>query len=113
MNVAVDVGHGFTKACSERQRLFFPSLIAQAPAGVDLGEYAANETTQIDRVAYLVGDAARRHATPLWSRDKATDADTLRLVLVAAARLGATGPVTVATGLKPTRLERDHPDYRA
>ncbi|MCY0865645.1 MAG: ParM/StbA family protein [Sulfobacillus sp.] len=99
MKIAIDVGHGFTKAVSERQRVFFPSLIAPAPTGVDLGEYAANETVRIDGSDYLVGDAARRHATPLWSRDKAADQDTLRLVLVAAARLGATGPVTVATGL--------------
>jgi len=99
VKVAVDVGHGFTKAVGERQRVLFPSLIAQAPVGVDLGEYAPNETILIDNVAYRVGEAARRHATPLWSRDKAADRETLRLMLVAAARLGAMGPVTLATGL--------------
>ncbi len=99
MKVAVDVGHGFTKGVGDRQRVMFPSLIARAPVGVDLGEYAPNETIRLDHEAYLVGEAARRHAPPLWSRDKAADDDTLRLLLVAAARLGAVGPVTLATGL--------------
>jgi hypothetical protein len=99
MKVAVDVGHGFTKGIADRQRVMFPSLIARAPGGVDLGEYAPDETVRLDTEAYLVGEAARRHATPLWSRDKAADLNTLRLLLVAAARLGAVGPVTLATGL--------------
>jgi len=99
VKVAVDVGHGFTKAIRERQRGVFPSLIVPVPRGVDLGEYAPNETILIDNVAYLVGEAARQHAAPLWSRDKAADPDTLRVLLVAAARLGAMGPVTLATGL--------------
>ena len=54
---------------------------------------------QIDGQPYLVGESARKHASPLWSRDKATDPDTLRLILVAAAQLGANGPVALATGL--------------
>ncbi len=98
--IAVDAGHGFTKALSaDGLRQIFPSLICPAPATVDLGEFVPSHTVAIDGVPYLVGEAARKHATPLWSRDKAADPDTLQLVLVAAAQLGAMGPVALATGL--------------
>lgn len=98
--LAIDAGHGWIKALAgDGQRVIFPSLICPAPAAVDLGEYARSETVLIDGIPHLVGDPARRHATPLWSRDKAADPDTLRLILVVAARLGAVGPVTLATGL--------------
>jgi plasmid segregation protein ParM len=77
----------------------FPSLIAPAPMAVDLGEFAQSSVMLIGGVPYLVGESARKIATPLWSRDKATDPDTLRLVLVAAAQLGAIGGIKLATGL--------------
>lgn len=99
-NIAVDIGHGFTKAISESgERVIFPSLIAHAPAGVDLGEFGTSDAVEIGGVSFVVGEEARQFATPLWSRDKANDADTLRLSLVAAAKLGASGPVALATGL--------------
>lgn len=99
-NIAVDVGHGYVKALSDTgERALFPSLLCPAPTTVDLGEFARSETVIIDGQSFLVGEAARKHATALWSRDKAGDADTLRLVLVAAARLGTAGPVQLATGL--------------
>lgn len=100
MNLAIDAGHGYVKALSARgSRRFFPALIHPAPASVDLGAFGQTATTVVDGHAYLVGDAARRVATPLWSRDKAVDDDTLRLIVVAAAELGASGPVRLATGL--------------
>ncbi len=100
LRIAIDAGHGYTKALSASgRRTLFPSLICPAPATVDLGEFARREVVTIDGTPYLVGDAARRHATPLWSREKATDPDTLRLILIAAAQLGANGPVAFATGL--------------
>ncbi len=100
MKIAVDAGHGYVKALGgEGQRTLFPSLIAPVPPAVDLGDFGRAETVLIDSIPYLVGDAARNHATPLWSKEKAADADTLRLILVAAAQLGAVGPVTLATGL--------------
>ena len=97
--IAIDAGHGFTKALADDAQMIFPSLICPAPATVDLGEFVQSHTVAIDGVPYLVGEAARKHATPLWSRDKAADPHTLRLVLVAAAQLGAMGPVALATGL--------------
>lgn len=98
--LAVDAGHGYTKALSHSgARVLFPSLIAPAPASVDLGEFGQSDSVQIDGVSYLVGESARTHATSLWSRDKAADPDTLRLILVAAAQLGAVGPVALVTGL--------------
>ena len=98
--IAVDVGHGYVKALSETgERVLFSSLIAPAPAAVDLGEFGNRESVFIDEKPYVVGDAARPYATPLWSRDKATDSDTLRMVLIAAAQLGGVGPVALATGL--------------
>ena len=99
VSIAIDAGHGYTKALSATAQTIFPSLICPAPASVDLGDYAHSQAIQIDGTATLVGESARAHATPLWSRDKATDPDTLRLILVAAAELGATGPVALATGL--------------
>lgn len=100
MMIAIDAGHGYTKGLSTRgARTVFPSLIAPAPAGMDLGEYASGDPVKIDGRSFLVGESARSHATPLWSREKATDADTLRLILVAATQLGAVGPVSLATGL--------------
>ncbi|NMP24360.1 ParM/StbA family protein [Sulfobacillus harzensis] len=100
IKVAIDAGHGYTKALVESgERVLFPSLIAQAPQGVDLGEFGQSDTVRIDGQPFLVGESARLHAPPLWSRDKAADPDTLRLILVAAAQLGAVGPVALATGL--------------
>lgn len=97
--IAIDAGHGYTKALSATAQTIFSSLICPAPASVDLGDYAHSQAIFVDGTAYLVGESARAHATPLWSRDKATDPDTLRLILVAAAQLGANGPVALATGL--------------
>lgn len=98
--IAVDAGHGFTKAlAASGTQTIFRSLIGPAPTSVDLGEYAQAKAVEIDGAPYLVGDAARKHAAPLWSRDKAADPDTLRLILVAAAQVAAVGPVQLATGL--------------
>ncbi|MDA8194678.1 MAG: ParM/StbA family protein [Thermaerobacter sp.] len=98
--IAVDAGHGYVKALrATGERLMFPSLIASAPPTVDLGHFADPETVQIDHDRFVVGEPARAYATPLWSRQKAADEDTLRLILVAAAQLGAVGPVQLATGL--------------
>ena len=100
MLLAIDPGHEYVKALSSRgERAFFPSLIHPAPQTVDLGGFGRRTVTTIDDVPYVVGEAARRVASPLWSRDKAVDEDTLRLILIAAAELGASGPVRLATDL--------------
>lgn len=100
MMVAVDAGHGYVKGVSSRgQRVLMPSLIAPAPEMVDLGGLARSAITTIGSTAYVVGEAARQTATPLWSHDKAADDETLNLILVAAAQLGASGPTRLATGL--------------
>lgn len=100
MQLAIDAGHGYVKALSLRgERQLFPALIHPAPVMVDLGSFGQDPVTRIDDTAYWVGQAAKRLAAPLWSRDKAVDEDTLRLILVAAAQLGAVGPVRLATGL--------------
>lgn len=100
MLCAIDVGHGYTKALSTHGgRFLFPSLICPLPARVDLGEFGQADVVTIDNQPFLVGDAARPHAIPLWTRHKATDIDTLRLMVIAVAQLGAVGPVGLATGL--------------
>lgn len=100
MMIAIDAGHGYVKGLSARGgRVLFPSLIAPAPVTVDLGSYGGATVTRIDGQSYVVGEAARKWATPLWSRDKAVDDETMRLMLVAAAELGASGPIRLATGL--------------
>lgn len=100
VNVAVDCGHGYTKALSQAGgRIIFPSLICPPPSRVDLGDFGQSAMVTIDGQPFLVGEPARRHATPLWSREKAADPETLRLILVAAAKLGVAGPFQLATGL--------------
>jgi len=98
--IAIDAGHGYVKSlAASGASSIFPSLICPAPSTLDLGEFGQSKPIQIDGQPYLVGESARKHASPLWSRDKATDPDTLRLILVAAAQLGANGPIALATGL--------------
>jgi len=98
--IAIDAGHGYVKGLDgQGQRVLFPSLIAIQPPTVDLGDLAQSQAIRIDDTAYLVGDSARSHATPLWSKNKSADPDTLRLLLIAAAKLGAMGPVDLVTGL--------------
>lgn len=99
--VGIDAGHGWTKALAlNGSRALFPSLICLAPATVDLGTFGPQSTPIIiNGQNFLVGEPARRHATPLWGRDKAVDQDTAYLILVAAAQLGLSGPLRLATGL--------------
>ncbi|SMC06906.1 plasmid segregation protein ParM [Sulfobacillus thermosulfidooxidans DSM 9293] len=97
--IAIDVGHGYTKTLSDTNRTMFPSLIAPAPAMVELGSNDRLPITRINDTDYLVGNAARLYAVPRWSRDKASDPETLAMLLVAAADHGASGPVHLATGL--------------
>lgn len=100
MIVAIDAGHGYVKALSSRgQKVLFPSLIAPAPHMVDIGGFGQSAMTLIDDKAYIVGAEASDYAVPLWSHEKADDENTLRLILIAAARLGASGPTRLVTGL--------------
>lgn len=97
----IDAGHGWTKGVAlNGARAFFPSLICRVPAMVDLGTFGPRvPPTEINGQPYLVGEAARRYATPLWNRDKAADQDVVHLIMVAAAHLGLSGPLRVGTGL--------------
>lgn len=100
MHIAIDAGHGYVKAIAGGgQRVRFPALLHPVSTTVNLGEFGRPAITRIDESSYIVGDAARRGATPLWSREKAIDQDTLRLMLIAAAECGGQGPVHLATGL--------------
>lgn len=113
MIMAIDAGHGYTKGLSHRgTQVLFPSLIAPAPSALDLGSFGHTALTVIDGQAFVVGEAARPWATPLWTRDKALDDDTLRLMLVAAAELGANGPVRLATGLPLAWFGSQHAAFR-
>jgi hypothetical protein len=100
--IAIDVGHGWTKIIRGSQRLRFPSLIAVAPPTLDLGEHVQSKAIVVDGQPYLVGEAARPYATPLWAREKATEMETLLLMVIAAASVQADGPVRLATGLPLT-----------
>lgn len=102
--LAIDVGHGWTKVISLTKRLRFPSLIAVAKPTLDLGEHVQSKAIQVNGQPYLVGEAARPYATPLWVREKATDRDTLLLLIIAAASALDAEPSTiqVATGLPLT-----------
>ena len=97
--LAIDPGHGYIKGLSAHKRILIPALIHSVSSTVSIGGLGRTGVTRIDGRPYLVGKAAQRLATPLWSRDKSVDDDTLRLILVAAAELGASGPVQLATDL--------------
>ena len=113
MMIAIDAGHGYTKGLSSRgARTVFPSMIATAPAAVDLGSFGSGAITRIDGQDFVVGEAARKWATPLWSHDKAIDDDTLRLILTAAAELGASGAVRLATGLPLSWFGAQHATFQ-
>lgn len=102
LKIAVDVGHGFTKGLSESgKRVLFPSLIALAPSGPDLGDFAGSAPIVVNDHTYLIGESARLSASSLFSREKSTDSLTLALTWSAVAQL--TGPgyhtVEIAVGL--------------
>jgi hypothetical protein len=59
---------------------------------------------EVEGIPLLVAEAARGRAHLLWSRDKATDLDTLILPRAAGAVVAAEGPAAPAVGL-PLRLE--------
>jgi len=102
--IAIDCGHGFTKALAVHgAHILFPSLICPAPAGIDLGRFGqqsaiAVETDRLPKTRYLVGDAARLRATSLFSQDKAGDVATLALTWIAASRLTGQGYHAIALG---------------
>jgi plasmid segregation protein ParM len=83
------------------ERVLFPSLICPAVSNTDLGDFSIKSQDKIllDDQLFLVGESARLHALPLWGRDKAADQDSFRLMLVAAAKLGASGPIRIGAGL--------------
>ncbi len=111
--IAIDAGHGYMKGLNANGgRALFPSLIAPAPAVTDLGTFGQLAITMIDGTPYVVGEAARPYALPRWSRDKAADDDTLRLILVAAAALGGVGPIQLATGLPLTWFGPQRKDFK-
>ncbi len=104
MKIAIDAGHGYTKAlAASGARVLFPSLIAPAPkGGIDLGEWERHSErgrVVLDDQEFVYGESARRLATPLWSREKAADSDAARFILIAVGLLGAVGPVQIAVGL--------------
>ena len=104
VSIAIDAGHGYTKALSASTQTIFPSLICPAPAAVDLGRFGpsdsvAVETDQYPRIRYLVGDAARLRAVSLFSHDKASDPTTLALTWIAASRLVGPGYHAITLGV--------------
>lgn len=120
MKIAIDAGHGYVKALGEYgQRVMFRSLIVPVAPGmdlVDLGKW--DRTSQRGRVVldgqeFIYGEAARRLATPLWSREKAADPDAARFILIAAGLLGATGPVQIAVGLPLSWFAAQRKEFKA
>ncbi len=102
--IAVDAGHGYVKALSGHgRRVLFPSLIAMAPDGPDLGQFGCtNSIIRVNDVGYLVGDTARLSASSsLFSKEKALDPLTLALTWAAAAQVTGSGyhHVTLGVGL--------------
>jgi len=110
MQVAIDVGYGFTKALSDRRgRSIFPSAVTSARGTGDLaaalGGGSAQGHLRVQRSGlqadeYLVGQAAlSAGAARSWSADGDGREDYPLLVLAALAAVGAEGPVDLALGL--------------
>ena len=98
--IAIDCGHGYTKGLSTHgARTVFPSLIAPAPSGPDLGRFGAQAVVTLDGEKYLVGDAARLSATSLFTHEKATDRLTIALTKIAVAQVAGPGYHMVNLGV--------------
>ena len=105
--VAVDCGHGFVKALTDRgQRLLGPSLIVPVMEGGDTwGTLDAVKPDEVqwagrEAIRYLVGDDAAVQAGSLFSRDKASDVLTRDLTMIAVGRLlGTSGRVRLGVGV--------------
>ncbi|CAB1129490.1 ALP_N domain-containing protein [Candidatus Hydrogenisulfobacillus filiaventi] len=98
----MDLGHGWVKAMTGDRRVLFPALMAPADtaAVADWGDVDGDRPVLINGAPKWIGEPARWHdGAPLWSRDKAQDADSVEMVLVALAALQLAGPVRVAIGL--------------
>ncbi len=95
--VAVDCGHGYVKALSATgQRTLFPSLIAPAVPGLDMGPLSAARLTPVQwadqsPIAYWVGEDAQLQAASLFGADKAADTLTRDLTVIAVERLANNG----------------------
>lgn len=119
IKIAIDAGHGYVKALSQfGERVMFPSLIAptNSGVGVDLGEWdrkSRRGRVILDGQEFVYGEAARRLAVPLWSREKAADPDAARFILIAAGLLGATGPLQIAVGLPLSWYAAQRKEFKA
>ncbi len=99
-NISVDAGHGYVKALSTTgERVLFPSLIAPAPTGPDLGRFGSQAVVVLDGEKYLVGDDARRSTGSLFSKEKATDPLTIAITKIAAAKAAGPGYHIVNLGV--------------
>lgn len=114
--IAVDAGHGYTKALSSTgERVLFPSLIAPAPATVDLGSLAgAAEPTRVQWAGlpprhYLAGEDAQLLAQSLFSGEKAGDMLTRDITVIATSRLVPPGThmIALAVGVPLTWYARE------
>ena len=108
MAVAVDCGYWWTKGVTESgRRVAFPSVVAPASQGRDLGALSGTPPewrVTVDGLTTMIGDAAvsRPDATRAWDASAADRAGYRALVLGAVALLGASGPTDLRLGLPLT-----------
>jgi plasmid segregation protein ParM len=103
--IAIDCGHGYVKGLSESgERVLFPSLIAHAGRGLDMGPLTAGKLTTVQwngeqalSSSYLVGEDAMLQASSLFGNDKAADSLTRDMTVIAASRLLKEAPETVVS----------------
>lgn len=123
MNIAIDVGFGFTKAAApDGRRCCFPSVVAPAAGQGDLAGLTGGQPfrhrlnlqrAEYDPENWLVGDAALvAGGARTWDTEASHRADYDTLTLAALALLGARGQVQLAVGL-PLAVWLQKPERRA
>jgi plasmid segregation protein ParM len=106
--ISIDLGYGYTKAISEKNRAIFPSVLAPAQeSGLNYGKSYGHvleyrKPGEMNKQAVFVGELARkegRAARVSLSRDKFKQDETILYALTAAYLTGAEKQVNLAVGL--------------
>lgn len=101
-NIAIDTGHGLVKGVNGNgERILFPAMLAPAPTGLELGNFARQNVMEIqldggEKERYLYGNEAIRTGHPVFAAQKSGDHDTHVLTWIAAAQLLPVGFSTLA-----------------
>ncbi len=100
-NIGIDTGHGLVKGIGASGRILFPAMLAPAPQGLELGNFARQNVMEIqldggEKERCLYGAEAIRTGHPVFAARKSADHDTHILTWIAAAQLVPAGFSTLS-----------------